>query len=116
MKVHIDPKLLCDPDLVELTADLLLGEIKDAAVIPKDQGTLEESHHVNHPEARTAEIAAATPYARRLYMHPEYNFRHGENKNAKGQWFEDWEPGGKEAGRAAQIYTDLYNKKYGGNP
>lgn len=42
------------------------------------------------------------------------NFRHGENPNAKDHWFEYWEPGGSLEGRAAQIYSDLWKKKYGG--
>lgn len=114
MKLNIDPNLIFDPDLLEETAHLLLDEIEDAQVIPKDQGTLETSHGVHHPEERRAEISASTPYARRLYMHPEYNFRHGENQNAKGQWFEDWEPGGQHEARAAEIYSALWNQKYGG--
>lgn len=113
MKLNIDPRLIFDPELLEQTAHLLLGEIKDAQVIPKDQGTLEASHAARHPEEKRAEITASTPYARRLYMHPEYNFRHGENLHAKGAWFEDWEPGGKYEKRAAEIYTDLWNQKYG---
>lgn len=114
MKLNIDPKLLFDPDLLRETTDLLLGEIEDAQVIPKDQGSLENHHEVHHPEEKRAEIVASTPYARRLYMHPEYDFRNGENANAKGAWFEDWEPNGKYEGRVAEIYTALWNKKYGG--
>ena len=115
MKIVLPPGMLYDQALLDTTADLLLGEITDAQVIPKDEGTLEHSHHVaSHPEERRADINAATPYARRLYMHPEYDFRQGENRNAKGQWFEDWVPGGEEGGRAAQIYAALWAKKYGG--
>ena len=115
MKIVLPPGVLYDQALLDTTAQLLLGEIIDEQVIPKDVGTLEASHHVApHPEERRADINAATPYARRLYMHPEYDFRQGENRNAKGQWFEDWVPGGKEGGRAAQIYAALWAKKYGG--
>jgi hypothetical protein len=31
---------------------------------------------------------STTPYARRLYFHPEYNFRKSNNANAGGKWFE----------------------------
>ena len=94
----IDFTQIC-AECLEVTAIRLNAEIKQAGVIPKDQGTLETSHHVTHPEQNRSEISASTPYARRLYMHPEYHFRHGENLNAKGQWFEDWESGGKYENR-----------------
>lgn len=116
MEIHVNLSKLCS-DALEATARRVKAEIVNAAVIPKNEGTLEDSHHVIHPEERRAEIVADTPYARRLYMHPEYNFRTGpkaKNQNAKGQWFEDWEPGGKRAGRAAQIFQEEFNKRNGG--
>lgn len=104
-----------DPEILEITARRLKTEIVNEAVIPKNVGTLQTSHHVvMHPEEHRAEIATAEPYARRLYMHPEYNFSHAENRNAKGEWFEDWLQGGKHAARAAQIYAEEWAKKYGG--
>jgi Minor capsid protein len=30
-----------------------------------------------------------TPYARRLYYNPQYNFRKDKNPNARGLWFEE---------------------------
>lgn len=113
MEIHLNLAKQCS-DVLEETARRLKTEIKNAEVVPFAEGTLWESHHVIHPEERRAGIATDEPYARRLYEHPEYNFRHGKHRNAKGQWFEDWEPGGKHAGRAAQIFQDEWNRKYGG--
>ncbi len=117
MDIQLDIKDICAEALYE-TAVQLKAEIVLAEVIPKNEGTLETSHHVKHPEARRAEIAADEPYARRLYNHPEYNFRRGngenENANAKGEWFEDWQPGGKLERRAAEIYKEKLEKKLGG--
>jgi len=101
-------------DVLEITTIRLNTEIKQAGVIPKDQGTLETAHHVSHPEQNRSEISASTPYARKLYMHPEYNFRQGENPNAKGQWFEDWESGGKYENRAAEIFIEEFKRRTGG--
>ena len=109
----IDFNQLC-ADILEETARQLKTEIVNEGVIPKDQGSLETSHHVLHPEQNRAEISASTPYARRLYMHPEYNFRQGENPNAKGAWFEDWETGGKYENRAAEIFIQKFRQKTGG--
>ena len=121
MQIEINPSMFFDQELLEQTAEQLKDEVRDAQVIPKNQGILEESLHTNvHPELRRADVVVSAPYARRLYVHPEYDFRRGENgnknlhANAKGQWFEDWEPGGSLECRAAQIYSDLWKKKYGG--
>lgn len=56
--------------------------------IPKDTGNLEQS------SLRASDIGGGlirwdTPYARRLYYHPEYNFQKDENPNARGLWFEE---------------------------
>ena len=58
-------------------------------------------------------LVSSTPYARRLYYHPEYHFQTKENPNAKGMWYEDWLPGGKNAGDAAKAFEQFY-KKAGG--
>lgn len=41
-------------------------------------------------------IVSDTPYARRLYFHPEYNFYKGENPNAGGRWFDPYINGQKK--------------------
>lgn len=115
----IDFNQLC-ADILEETARLLKTEIVNEGVIPKDQGSLETSHHVSHPEQNRAEIFTdkktkmGFPYGRHLYMHPEYNFQQGENLNAKGAWFEDWESGGKYENRAAEIFIEEFKHRTGG--
>ena len=63
-------------------------EIAKDEVVPKQTGALEESatlvvKALNKGQVR---ITYDTPYARRLYYHPEYNFRRDKNANAKGLW------------------------------
>lgn len=41
-------------------------------------------------------IVSDTPYARRLYFHPEYNFNKTENPNAGGMWFHPYISGDKK--------------------
>lgn len=43
-----------------------------------------------------AKIVSDTPYARRLYFHPEFNFSKVENPNAGGMWFEPYISGNKK--------------------
>ena len=58
-------------------------------------------------------LVSSTPYVRRLYYHPEYNFQTKENPNAKGKWLDDWLPGGNEADFAPNAFKRLYKKEAG---
>ena len=55
--------------------------------IPKDTGNLEGSSLANS-DYEAGQAVWATPYARRLYYNPEYNFSTDVNPNASGLWFE----------------------------
>ena len=61
-----------------------------AGVVP---GELQGSVHVDRSHADTVTVVTSTPYARRLYYHPEYNFYKGENPNAGGGWYEYYKRG-----------------------
>ncbi len=101
---------------LEETAEALHAEVVQAQVIPFDTGNLqEESMFVDCSESSKgiATIVHSTPYARRLYFHPEYNFDTGENPNAKGEWFEDWLPGGKNEKFAAKTFKEMYKREGG---
>ena len=66
--------------------------------IPKDTGALESSVF-SASDWKSGEVIWSTPYARRLYWNPQYNFSTDVNPNARGLWFEaakarflsDWE-------------------------
>lgn len=102
----VDVKVILDPSKVsqlrkiqeqalEMTAEAVLTDIKTRAVVPKETGELERSGHVDVSEIKrgVAYIVFDTPYARRLYFHPEYNFRTDKNPNARGKWMEDYHAG-----------------------
>lgn len=101
---------------LEQTAEALHTEVVQAQVMPFDTGNLQnESTFVDYSNVQNGKVAlvSSTPYARRLYYHPEYHFRTDENPNAKGQWYEDWMPGGSAADFAPQAFKQFY-KKAGG--
>lgn len=101
---------------LELTGELLHEETQQAQVFPFDTGNLQnESTFVDYSKSKNGKVTlvSSTPYARRLYYHPEYNFQTKENPNAKGMWYEDWMPGGKKAGFAPKAFKQLY-KRVGG--
>lgn len=101
---------------LELTGELLHEETQRAQVFPFDTGNLQnESTFVDYSKSKNGKVTlvSSTPYARRLYYHPEYNFQTKENPNAKGMWYEDWMPGGQKADFAQKAFKQFY-KKAGG--
>ena len=73
------------------TGDATLTELRDRGVMPFDTGNLQnDSTFVDDSERGKVSIVSSTPYARRLYFHPEYNFRRGNNSRAGGKWFDSF--------------------------
>lgn len=73
------------------TGDATLTELRDRQVMPFDTGNLQnDSTFVDDSEKGRVSIVSSTPYARRLYFHPEYNFRRGDNPRAGGKWFDSF--------------------------
>lgn len=104
---------------LEMTAEAALSDVKRSAVVPKDAGTLEGSGFVDTTGINWGytRIIFDTPYARRLYYHPEYNFRTDKNPNAKsdananaqGKWMETYIRGEKE-GFIEETYAELFKQ------
>ena len=75
----------------EQTADATLTELRDRQVMPFDTGNLQnDSTFIDTSQSDKVSIVSSTPYARRLYFHPEYNFKRGNNASAGGKWFESF--------------------------
>lgn len=73
------------------TADATLTELRDRQVMPFDTGNLQnDSTFVDDTQKTKVSIVTTAPQARRLYFHPEYNFKRGNNSNAGGKWFESF--------------------------
>lgn len=112
------------------TAEALHEEVVQAQVVPRMDGKLQgKGFFIDYSGAAGGEVSLvhSTPYARRLYFHPEYHFHqerwtetvehedgsvsvltHDGNPHAKGRWFEDWLPGGSRQDHARKIYQYLY--------
>lgn len=98
---------------LEQTAEALHTEVVQTQVFPRDTGALQnESTFLDRSESENGKVSivSSTPYARRLYFHPEYHFQTGENPNARGKWYTDWLPGGKEANFAVKTFKELYRR------
>ena len=78
-------------DAIAMTADATLTELRDRQVMPFDTGNLQnDSTCVDDSKKTTVSIVTTAPQARRLYFHPEYNFKRANNSRAGGKWFESF--------------------------
>lgn len=101
---------------LEMTAEALHTEVVQAQVMPFDGGHLQEdSTFVDYSDSSNGKVTlvSSTPYARRLYYHPEYDFQTDENPFAGGEWYSPWLPGGKSKDFAKDAFKKIY-KKVGG--
>ena len=97
------------------TADALLTDLRDSQTMPFDTGNLQnDSTHLDdsQKEQGRVSIVSSTPYARRLYYHPEYNFRKNNNPSAGGKWFEPYISGSK-ADFARNTFRELFKRNGG---
>ena len=84
--------------LVE-TADALKIDLMQSQTMPMDTGELQNRGTFiddSNKNRGVVRIVTDKPYARRLYFHPEYNFRKDINENAGGLWFEPYINGDKK--------------------
>ena len=101
---------------LEQTAEALHTEVVQAQAFPRDTGNLQnESTFVDYSNSSKGKVSivSSTPYARRLYFHPEYHFQKDENPNARGKWYEDWIPGGSQADFAVKAFKNIYRRLTG---
>ena len=80
------------------TADAVLTDLRDSQTMPFDTGNLQNDSTFiddSQKEQGRVSVVSSTPYARRLYYHPEYNFRTTNNRNAGGKWFEPYISGNR---------------------
>ena len=109
------------------TAEAIHTNVVQSQVMPRDTGTLQnESTFVYTQDIANGkvELISSTPYVRRLYYHPEYNFhqspwvddkgkRHEGNANAKDRWLDDYLKDGKKRNFAPDTFAKLYKKNAG---
>lgn len=83
---------------LEKAAKALRSDLVASQTVPKETGELERSHFVDPTGISwgAVRIVADTPYGRRLYWHPEYNFRTDKNPNAQGKWMQSYIDGDKK--------------------
>lgn len=101
---------------LEQTAEKLLEDLRQSQKMPWRTGNLQgDSTFVDCSESGHGRVylVSDTPYARRLYFHPEYHFDRSENPNAGGKWLDDYLPGGTKEDFAQNAFNKLYREEAG---
>ncbi len=99
---------------LEKTAGAVHNDLEQSQKMPFRTGNLQnESTFVDDSRAAegTVSLISSTPYARRLYYHPEYNFNKSENPDAGGRWLDDYLPGGKKEDFAQNAFEKYYKQE-----
>jgi len=94
------------------TAMAVETDLQTSQTVPFDTGTLQnEQTSIDASKATSGSvlIASDTPYARRLYFHPEFNFRQDKNPNAGGKWFDPY-INGSLVQWVMNTYTELLRR------
>lgn len=86
-------------------------ENRERGIVP---GELQGSIFVDRAGSKRGEVSvvANTPYARRLYFHPEYSFYKGTNKRAGGEWFKPYLAKGDRNGWLVKTFAKLLRRAY----
>lgn len=98
-----------------MTGQQVLNDLRNSQTMPFDTGNLQnESSFLDDSDADkgSVSIVSDTPYARRLYFHPEFNFQTGKNPNAGAEWFEPYISGNKA--RQVKEWFKQFTKRNGG--
>lgn len=103
---------------VAKTGEAVFTEVKNAQVMPFDNGTMQDddtyvSETYRDGDAVCVDIITGVVKARRLYYHPEYHFQTVNNPNAGGIWYEKWLPGGDQEDFAEETFMRLFAEEAG---
>lgn len=101
---------------LEHTGEVLHDEVANSQKVPMETGALNgEQFFVDTSASKTGTVTLVhdTPYARRLYYHPEYHFNKEFHADAQGEWYKDWLPGGSKADFAQKTFKKSYKQNGG---
>lgn len=100
---------------LEMTGQQVLGDLRDSQTMPFDTGNLQNQHtYMDDSKSDQGQVSVVsdTPYARRLYFHPEINFQKGKNPSAGAGWFDPYVNGSKT--KTVKGWFKQFMKRMGG--
>lgn len=125
--MHVKSRIKLNPSVInrisrasikalEMTGEAIHTDLKQSQTMPFDTGELQNRQTFVDYELSSkgsVSIVSSTPYARRLYYHPEYDYQTKENPSAGGRWFDPYLKGGSKEKFAKNAY-EQFLKQYGG--
>lgn len=90
----------------------LRKDILDSETMPFDTGDMQNNQTFVESTDGGAVLITGSPQARRLYYHPEYQFRQGHNDNAGALWLEPYINGDKKDFVKTE-FTKIFEEKSG---
>lgn len=117
LRVELDQGVLRELDAaaelaLKQTADATLTAIRDAGVMPRDTGNMQNDQTAVEVNGDRVSIVTTAEQAKRLYFHPEYNFNRTKNAHAGGKWFEPWIDG-NEKDFIPETYAEMLRRNGG---
>lgn len=102
---------------LEQTAAALYSDLALSQTVPFDTGSLQNV--LTYPDYTAAKdgtirLVSSGPYARRLYYHPEYNFRTDKNPFAGGRWFDPYFAGHAKGDFVKNAFAEILRELIGG--
>lgn len=94
------------------TLEAMKTEVNSMQVVPKETGALEESVVVGVNDGKGF-MSYNTPYARKLYYNPQFNFRRDKNQFAQGRWLDPFIYGDKQTWLVNTYSLFLINNSKG---
>lgn len=94
------------------TCDAIKSDLQDSQTLPFDTGALQQNIFVDDSKVKKGIVIIAhsnLPYPRRLYFHPEYNYKRDKNTKAGGMWYEPYINGNKK--KMPYIYFARFVRK-----
>lgn len=91
-------------------------DVQQSQTMPFDTGQLQNrSTELDTKRAKygVVSVFSDTPYARRLYFHPEYRFNREHNPSAGAEWFKPYISGAKKD-YAQKVFAHSLKSKTGG--
>jgi hypothetical protein len=101
---------------LEMTGQQVLNDLRDSQTMPFDTGNMQNDQTFmddSKSDKGTVSVVTDTPYARRLYFHPEYDFQKGKNPNAGAGWFDPYIDGEKTH-KIKQWFKQFVKRNGGG--
>lgn len=97
------------------TTEAIKTDLFESQTMPFDTGNMQNnSTFVDDSQAKNGKtkLVTDTPYARKMFFHPEYNFQKTKNPNARGRWLDTYINGVKKD-FATKTFVRLMKKMEG---